>query len=153
MFKAFWPLLFYTGCGFYVDKYTNITVDENYPWIEEPANIAADFWLDHEVLYGVSLDSVDNVYLGISAEHMDGTRIGYCSGSNEISKSKIMIEKSLIDNPTIYTSCVIAHELGHYIGMDHVRQGISLMAPVQTLTKEGKCAWSEDDQEEFERAR
>ena len=153
MFKALLPLFLFTGCSkVYVEqKHTHITIDEKFPWLEEPTNVAEDFWMEHGILYGSNLGPIDKALLAISAEDMDGTRVGYCDGVNTLNKSKIMIEKSLIDNPTIYTSCIIAHELGHYIGMHHVKQGISLMAPVQSLTKDNVCAWSDDDRKELDR--
>ena len=47
--------------------------------------------------------------------------------------------------------CVVAHELGHSLGMNHVAQKpyCSLMAPKLSIDYAGTCCWSEFDQAEF----
>ena len=50
--------------------------------------------------------------------------------------------------------CVLAHELGHAYGMDHVEEFKSLMHSFSTYdTETGECYWSVEDQKEFDRVK
>lgn len=138
-----------------------ITVaDSEAPWVHAATDEAIDFWIAHNVLFLPT----DSGRLSVVEKPLPDDRVAECDcriwldGDNQM-RGDAMGEIHI--RPELGTSenyndrkrgCVIAHEMGHSIGMDHVVQGPSLMAPFVTFSDDGDCLWSDLDQAELCRA-
>jgi predicted Zn-dependent protease len=150
-------LLLTTSCSNFQAKVTSITLDENSLWLEDSLIQSLNFWATKDILYTHKIERVtsrdreigaeDSIITGDLGNKIDlgGSAIGHCYCFAGDLVSEIVVEKSLFDNPTKYTSCLLTHELGHYIGMEHVEEGNSIMSPAIKVD----CDWSRLDQEEF----
>lgn len=143
-------ILLISGCSTTVEeyKYSLVVTDKQFVWLEEPNLMAAEFWEQHnKEFYIVSDESEADIIVNV--KELSPDRIGQCYCA--FNHCTIELIPSLEDNDPRYVACVIAHEMGHSLGMDHVNVKESLMYPVAATTFDGKCFWSKEDQEELDR--
>ena len=134
-------ILSLTGCA-----QKNLIDTNNQPvWVMDALDGAVNFWKGHGVDFiysneaGVKIAVADFDNNSISGMYSDGT---------------ITIDQS-ISHTEVIKVCVIAHELGHCLGMGHVDEGPNLMSPKLYISKDkdGKqvCSWSDFDQDELDK--
>lgn len=122
--------------------------DPNGPrWLEDSIYDAAEFWQmneDVDILVGetgevqVEVKQLLPDYLGLFAG--DGVGGGTISMTPELGQN---FEQQS-------ANCVMRHEQGHALGMEHVDDPNSLMFPVLHLPADGNdCFWSDADVAEF----
>ena len=145
--------LLITSCSIFEADVTSITLDDGSSWLEDSLDTVLDLWYSKDVLYTYNVDDLGaadgesgNSDILLVTDDLGGEAIGYCYCFEGDLVSEIVIEQSLIDNPASYTACVIAHELGHYIGLNHVSDDDSIMSPV--ISEE--CEWSSWDEQELQ---
>ena len=131
------------GCGAYyeIGKPTPLMFSD-VRWADDAMDGAVGFWSHH----GIAFNEGDPSGYRLMVTPLPPDRIGQCGNEAiEIAPSLAGKEQE--------TRCVIAHELGHLIGMNHVPQSESLMAPIVALPPDhAACWWSERDQLELEAA-
>lgn len=149
-------LLLGSGCSMYVkptDIHT-IWYDEQNEWLKEPMYLAIEFWDGHGAIFADDKNSPD---LFIDVKDLPPDRISQCDchfDTSYVGHGTIDIIPSRFDNGDLENSCVLAHEMGHSLGMNHVSKINSLMyfvdaGPDPTTHQ---CRWTDADQKEFDRA-
>ena len=140
-----------SGCGAFLDPIFEIGVDEEQPdWALTAADMASDVWSDHSVLFlgGQGSDSK----LRVEVVPLPPDRIAECYCNVDFTSGIIHViprlETSEYYNDQV-RSCVIAHEMGHALGMNHSDDINSLMSPVIINDMDGPCSWSDLDQAEL----
>lgn len=118
--------------------------DASEDWLEPATEIAVRFWAEKGI--GFAIDYPGGVYIKV-AELTPDRAAEYDSRRHEI---RIIPDMA---TEVSEAGCIIAHELGHCLGMEHVAVGMqpSLMAEVVSLDDNGKCYWSSLDQAELVR--
>lgn len=147
MFK-FISLCLLIGCG---TAQKTVTIyyrvpDKNDVWLQKGMKDAADFWSYKGVILKEDEEKAEILIL---SKELPGDRAGQFEYFLLTRYSGfITVIPSLEDNPN-YTKCVLAHEVGHALRMDHVADKKSLLSPVVLLDKNKDCYWSHDDEEEL----
>lgn len=138
-------LTIFSGCSY--EQYLNIELDlhDQPAWLWDGSAEASDFWLNHGVNFSVGGQGG----LPVVAEELPGSILG------ETSWDKIRIDP-VANNEKIFTHqrmvCIIAHEFGHDVGMEHDSGRDSLMFPKEHQQPDDTCSWSKEDQAELCRA-
>lgn len=123
-------------------------------WLQTATYLASDFWESH----GVNFYITDDADLKVSTRKLDDPVVGEFYGTVHTRTGDIFVDP--IMDPDLgysndrYNTCIMAHEMFHSIGADHVPQGLSLMAPAlegfpADAKNDGICYWSQDDQDQF----
>lgn len=151
--KAALLALVATSCACAREPPINVNVQGQPEWVVDAFEKAADFWALHDIEVNVVRTEIDSVAVQIvSPSEIDGDLARWSPSNDAIKVSENLGD---IEDPrnADLPSCSIAHEIGHALGMDHVEDRKSLMAPKATqLPLEGGCWWSVDDQIELCRA-
>lgn len=135
-----------SGCGKAVDETHYITLDPRFPWLEESTNMAIDFWKQQNVNFELVQGDAD-VFLTVQkTENNNNAEYGF--GRIHL---KPEFEEIVEKLPIEVTVCHIAHEMGHYLGLDHVEGNASLMSTITSPGPDGiGCDWSDLDQDNFD---
>ncbi len=122
-----------------------IDVADKPSWLVERLERAADFWSLQDV--EVLLDEGS----GLNIKVVDPTDIDQHFAEWQASSNTMFVSTRLehpdlrvVDGPT----CILAHEIGHVLGMDHVKGQRNLMSATASLPSEG-CWWGTEDQLEL----
>ncbi len=116
--------------------------------------LTAPSWLDLDpaiVIWagrGVTLLPTPDGQVGFTVETMPPDRSAEFRATFARNSGVIALDPSLSD-PSRASACVVAHEFGHALHLNHVTQGPSLMAPAVTFAPDGGCFWSELDEQQF----
>jgi Matrixin len=140
-----------SSCSAFIDSEMTIGYDSDYPWIAEPTELAIEFWADHGIDFVYTENSPD---LFITVNDLPEGIIGHCRGCLNTHDGSGFIEVDPLreDRTLLGNKCLIAHEIGHSLGMEHVSEPASLMSIYLTADlPNNNCFWSIDDQEELER--
>ncbi len=131
------------GCGH--QSPLKINIDNQPKWVQEAFEAAADFWSFHDVDIDLSGGSGSIAVATDSQEN-----IAEAFGEYQYLGDKIVISEGMEANTLQERTCVVAHEIGHALGMGHVSDGSShnLMATVASLPTDG-CYWGIEDQKEL----
>lgn len=143
-------ILLISSCSAFVDEtfFIQVPQDEN-EWVSVATNLSADFWLDHGPLIAVSDQPSP---LSVITKEMPPDRIAECDCLVGAMRGTIHLDPDLgtsVHHNDETRRCVVAHEIGHAFGMNHVDEPGSLMNPVVSYDTGDECWWSESDQEEF----
>lgn len=154
-------------------KSNTLINESDIPWISETITSVVPYWNTH----GMDFEIVSYGGIDVSPYHNEGKDIDlwglYDIVYNEIRLNDALNDSSRFDDEDLrdrfdtpdqqedfirnldQTSkkCVLAHELGHAIGMEHASEGTSaLMRPtlsicdVYGITDDDDCCWSESDE-------
>jgi hypothetical protein len=115
-----------------------IPVSSTESWVTDAVIGAIAFWGDHGEVFRPA--TADGVGVEVTVQNLPPDRVGECA------LRTIHLSPGLSDRPHV-AMCIVTHEIGHYLGMNHVPQGDSLMAPVVAVNG-SSCYWSEDDENE-----
>lgn len=131
----------------------DISVSTDQPqWAHTATELATEFWTDHGAQFILTNESDLNVIV----QELPPDRLGECECSSDTVSGIIRLIPQL-GTSSVHTdktrSCIVAHEMGHALGMKHVKVSDSLMAPFVVTNKDGECYWSDLDQKEFCKAR
>lgn len=108
-------------------------------WVVRAVLSAADFWHEH----GVDFMPAESGEVRVELREIT------VMGQYDDASGAIWISSELENTPR--ADCVIAHELGHAIGMEHISKAGDLMSKYASLGADGNCIWSNADQAEFDR--
>lgn len=129
-------ILFISSCRFYP---TTVDIVKAPDWLLAPLSQAFDFWNDK----GVEFEVIENGEIKVISEELapiDGDR-----ALGQFLAGTITIVPEVKDMSDLGQKCVVAHEFGHALGLDHVKDGPSLMYPSITVNEED-CPWSKSDE-------
>src|SRR5690349_18697037 len=121
-------LLFLSGCGSLVDTppMASISYDHNYPWMDAPMYQAIDFWNNHDAIVTDGADHETDLYIVLKDLSKAKTpRVAQYHGFGGRGEVQLDFYLEPPREPT-YVGCVIAHEIGHSFGMNHVQEKDSL---------------------------
>lgn len=127
--------------------------------IEDAVRGALRFWTRHGADFTLTDDAETIIYMDDLQQQDERFIIGQCdcNGVQGLTGPySIALDLRLLSDARFTPrgrECVIAHELGHYIGMDHVSDKESLLSARIPDFSVGDCSWSEFDSEEYCRAR
>lgn len=139
------------GCSLTIPKLqADVSVDGEDIWVWQATTLASMFWSEHQMDMMVG-SGVGDIQV-ITDELTEGdNRIGeWRRGAAVDLVGVVALDYRAADHEAPH--CVVAHEIGHATGMDHVEDTHSLMSPISNLKPDGNCPWTEYDQEEFCRA-
>lgn len=119
---------------------------QNTEWLVTATIEALEFWDEHGLELNVEPNGLPVLINDDLPEHALG-QYGF-DAFNEYGVSIRVV--SGLEGYALGAKCVIAHEIGHAYGMDHVEseEGTNLMNPVITLCGD-ECCWSKGDEAEF----
>lgn len=160
-------LLFLCGCSTGIIGNENLFLYAADSRLQESAAIASNFWGEHGVQYLLDpYQPTDGRILILTVKKFSAEKeqqrlaecvcdIGHGAGTIAISEKLAESTNPIISDLNLYIGCVLAHEMGHSFGMQHVVQGNNLMAPFiappgQDGQPDDVCPWSSLDQAEFE---
>lgn len=112
-------------------------------WIDDALVNTVAFWSEH----GVTLIPGPEGTITFTVQELPPDRVAQWESHLEWYTGNISIIPIMEDS--LLTSCTLAHEIGHALGMNHVREDNSLMSPVVHKNGLDSCYWSRLDQEEF----
>lgn len=121
-----------------------IGIEQPEPWLTSAVEGAISFWgrSPREVAFELAQDLADsNVRVRASDDLPEGSAAVYNMGA-------ISIRPRVAEWATLDRICIVAHEMGHHLGMDHRPEIPSLMNPSTSMFTDD-CSWSEFDQKEF----
>lgn len=137
------------GCVTYNPREPVPVVDEGPDWARQAVAGAAAFWSRHQVAITVG-DHGIGVRLGTSWYDGDPLALYYYTDGN------MYLAERLAEARPVGAACVVAHELGHAIGLQHVEPGADGRGSLMQLrvgVLQNDCSWSEYDQAELDRVR
>lgn len=121
------------------------------PWLMDAFDRAVDFWDEHKI----KLDAYESGYVTVFLVDISQMSDPKHIGEYDCHHHTIKILKTLKDNQKLAT-CVIAHEIGHMLGMNHVYVGKEsvgdLMDSATATNPLGGCFFSDKDKNELKRA-
>ena len=124
-----------------------ITINiENAPtWVQESTLEAVGFWAARNHAVSFTIDPNGKIPIGVK----DGEQLPEEALGIYTFDGKIYLNSSLENN--IGAKCVIAHELGHSIQMNHVSKSGGMMSVYASIWADGRCMWNGADTVEFNR--
>lgn len=129
------------------DGIVTVTVDAEPAWLPPAAAGAVDFWQRQGVDELVIGDAGDVRVVVADAGDADGN--GRDDFAN-VTPGEIVLDDSVGDLDELSRKCILAHELGHTLGLEHVEAGL-MSSPHMGGVDD--CAWTDDDQAELDRVR
>lgn len=120
-----------------------VYVKDNEEWLTTAANLAFQFWADEP--RGISFEFATETKANLIIVQVED--LGPDAAAT-YSFYQVKVEQRVSGWSKIDQKCIIAHELGHYLGLDHVEGKVSLMN-AQLGKEDFGCNWSELDQEQF----
>ncbi len=126
----------------------SVSVLEQPPWVVDAVRGAAAFWAAHDETIEV-VDDIHESDIHVELLAMTDARdLGHYSGG------VLQLAPRLEAHTPLDQKCVVAHELGHRLGMLHVESGEHLMAPTLSVDVAGDdCWWTPEDETELGLAR
>ena len=143
-----------TGCSTLIETDADFDISNQPDWVVRNVFKASEFWEGHGLFLNVGHFNKPDIEIKVDKD------IDNRIGEWRTNSLKIPLNGTIIIHPDLsykrdiktgydITSCIIAHELGHSLFMDHVEQSESLMAPLVGIDKDKTCFWSDLDQEQF----
>ena len=141
-----------SGCGMMtdeerLDKYGPAIAASDEPWLSEALDKAVAFWQRQGVKFDNGLPEGVTVVSRAKLVNSDAAAEYDCRAK----QIAILPEESDNSREAV---CLLAHEMGHMVGMDHVATGRidDLMDTVVGPDPFGDCFWSLKDERELKRA-
>ena len=146
---------FESGCGYFCDvEVCSYEIASGESWLPDTVNQAIEFWATKNVF----LEHVEDggeIQIDVDDLSLDGP-----AGQYQIYTAKIVLNNEYVkinyehNNQAaleLRRKCILSHEMGHSFGMWHNNSYIGLMSTTNTISPEGECAWSDEDQAELDR--
>lgn len=131
------------GCAVYYDPNAPIPVADTGPsWVHTALHSAVDSWAQHGVQM-VPQETGIPIIVGFGDLDVPPRAVGVYR-----SNGRVFLSETLIDKPAL-AACVLTHELGHSMGMNHLAPG-ALMS-IDSYFQDGVCLWSAADDQELVR--
>ena len=140
MKKLFSLLLLIAGVGCGPADFT-LGIKDAPEWLVVASEGAAAFWDERDIK--VTLAPKGDIRIRV-----DELREGIL-GEWHPDESAIVVDPSL-EIKNIKAKCVVAHEIGHYLGLDHVEEEFSLMFYAARVDEYGNCYWSDSDKAQWD---
>ncbi len=121
-------------------------------WVDPAVRDALGVW----DLHGIAIELTDHDGVAIGVTELPGNHLGECQKvGKDIWLSEELERFVESEKPSDHRipHCLVAHELGHMLGMNHV-EGVSLMNGNVKVVRQGDvavCPWSDEDQAELDR--
>jgi hypothetical protein len=138
--------VFLFGCANDEIKTYRIAHDPAFEWLENPMFGAIDFWAQHNVDLVVS--DVNDAQIFIEAYRLSDDYHGLCDGCR-FGAGVAQVNVNLEEKSSDFIGCVIAHEIGHWFGMNHNIDSDGLMS-IPLAYEDQDCLWSQEDQDEYD---
>ena len=148
-------IIFESGCSYYYDddvETCSYEISSQEDWLPNTVKQSIEFWADK----GVFLDQVkENANVSIDVGDTESNFLG----QYDIGKKIITLNQEVFNledgvDPTLglRRKCVLAHEMGHSLGMNHVvSDGYSSLMSVIASIGQTDCSWTDEDQAELDR--
>ena len=149
-------ITFESGCSYYyydddveTCSYEIISQED---WLPDTVLQSIEFWADK----GVFLDQIEeNADVSIEVGDTESNFLGqYDIGKKIITLNQEVFNLEVDDNSTLglRRKCVLAHEMGHSFGMNHViSDGYSSLMSAVASIGQVDCSWTDEDQTELDR--
>lgn len=149
-FKILFLLALVSGCA--PSQYTVHVADGAPGWVNQITYDAVDWWSGHGADIAIS-DTGTLIDLGVFPSATKLGEFQTWTGADDrivlAARMQIYVESGE-PYATRFPVCVVAHEMGHMMGMEHVEDTDSLLSPIIHMSN-NDCLWSQYDQAEYDR--